>query len=114
LSVVGSFYAVNALMSATPFSNGAFITLSSAGPSGIGVNTSNPFAAYVATDGNWFTGSLAGDTAYRNTAGRLLFGTSDGAPNLVISTTGNVGIGTTNPGYKLEVSGNIHTSGGSF
>jgi hypothetical protein len=40
-------------------------------------------------------------------------GTSSTAYHLVVSTTGNVGIGTTNPSEKLEVAGNIKVSGGN-
>jgi hypothetical protein len=40
----------------------------------------------------------------------MLFGTN-GSEVLRITAAGNVGIGTTSPGYKLEVSGDIYTSG---
>jgi len=35
-------------------------------------------------------------------------------PHLYIIPTGNVGIGTTNPGSKLEVAGTIHSTSGGF
>ena len=41
----------------------------------------------------------------------LRFGTNARSDDMVISTSGNVGIGTTAPTEKLEVSGNIKASG---
>jgi hypothetical protein len=35
-----------------------------------------------------------------------------GTALISVASSGNVGIGTTNPGYKLDVAGQIHTSGG--
>lgn len=98
------------------FSNTAFwINMPTTGPSGIGSGGAgtNPWIAYAATSGHWFTDSSAGDNCYRNTAGKLLFGTSTGAYNLAILSNGNVnikdnlGIGTASPGTKLEVFGSI-------
>jgi hypothetical protein len=50
-----------------------------------------------------------------NTGWKLHFGTFDSAntfqPRMTIVDTGNVGIGTTNPQYKLEVNGDVSWSG---
>jgi hypothetical protein len=41
----------------------------------------------------------------------LTNGTNDGAEKVRISSSGAVGIGTTNPSYKLDVAGDINTTG---
>ena len=53
-----------------------------------------------------------GDNVYiRNTGGDLAFKKTDGSSvNMTIEQGGNVGIGTTSPSEKLEVSGNIKLS----
>ncbi|NTU46804.1 hypothetical protein HGA88_04200 [Candidatus Roizmanbacteria bacterium] len=54
------------------------------------------------------TAGYAGFLSYKNGTGTILpisFSTSWGVSNMVISTSGNVGIGTTVPGAKLEVNG---------
>jgi hypothetical protein len=78
----------------TSFLGGSFVILSAAGPSGIGVGTGNPWIAYCHDDGQWFLDSIAGDVAYRNTAGRLLFGTMTGAAALVIRADDTLAVGT--------------------
>ncbi len=67
-----------------------WINLPTTGPSGIGTGGAgaNPFLAYVSGPGNWFTNAVAGDTAYRNTSGRLLFGASATAYQMAIATGG--------------------------
>jgi Chaperone of endosialidase len=79
------------------------------GGSGIGT-TNATWAANVVGASNYFTGSLPGDTAYRNLTGKLLFGNTSGAPAMAI-TGNNVGIGTLAPTQKLHVIGNILASG---
>jgi hypothetical protein len=48
-------------------------------------------------------------------AGNIVYLTSSGVAastaNLFVSTSNNVGIGTTTPGYKLDVSGNVNVTG---
>ena len=87
--------------------NDAFwINMPTTGPSGIGSGGAgvNPWIAYAATNGQWFTSSTAGDIAYRNTSGKLLFGNSTTFAMAI--SGGNVGIGTTNPSGKLDVNDN--------
>ena len=57
-------------------------------------------------DGNekWFIGMDSVDNG-------LLFRRGAASDDLFISLNGNVGIGTLNPGYKLDVNGDINTSG---
>ena len=80
--------------------------LSTDGPSGIGSGGtgSNAWIAYASAAGNWFANALAGDIAYRNASGRLLFGNTGGDAAMAISGN-NIGIGTSTPSYKLDVSG---------
>ena len=52
-----------------------------------------------------------------DTKGNLIFSTSNGsslAESMRIDSDGNVGIGTTDPGAKLDVAGNIRSATGSF
>jgi hypothetical protein len=95
---------------------GTWIQMSAAGPSGIGASApgSAPWIALASGNGYWFTDSVTNDIAYRNTSGRLLFGTSAGNANFYIDTNGNsiakqkVGIGgVTSPVNSLDVTGNI-------
>jgi hypothetical protein len=95
---------------------GTWIQLSAAGPSGIGSSApgSAPWIALASGNGYWFTDAVTNDIAYRNTSGRLLFGTSAGNANFYIDTNGNsiakqkVGIGgVTSPVNSLDVTGNI-------
>lgn len=67
-----------------------WINMPTTGPSGIGTGGagSNPWIAYVAGAGQWLTNSAVGDTAYRNTSGRLVFGTSSGDAQIILSTSG--------------------------
>jgi hypothetical protein len=75
------------------------------GHGGAGVNA---WIAFAGKAGNWFTNSLYGDTCYRNTSGRLLFGNSAGASAMTI-VNDRVGIGKVpvSP-YKFEVSGDTN------
>jgi hypothetical protein len=58
-----------------------------------------------------FSGSAsAGDIVLRADTGKLHLQTGTGAASLTISS-GNIGIGTTTPGYKLEVNGEINATG---
>jgi len=47
---------------------------------------------------------------YNRDNGQISFGTNNVSNNLVITNTGNVGIGTTSPSYKLDVAGDIRTN----
>ena len=56
--------------------------------------------------GGYITGSAAGDMTLTATTGKILMSTNGVAgSHLTIDTSGNVGVGTTSPTFKLEVSG---------
>ena len=64
-----------------------------------------------ATNANWLIGTNRGDIA--GAGDNLMFykNAGTGGTKLVIQDNGNVGIGTTSPGAKLQVTGgNIYTS----
>jgi Chaperone of endosialidase len=73
-------------------------------------------ACYVelaSINGEFFTNSLVDDIMIRPqyATQKILIGTSNGlVPSLTV-TSNNVGIGTTTPAYKLDVSGDINFSG---
>lgn len=70
---------------------GTWFNMPTSGPSGIGTGGSgakNPWVAYVSIAGNWFPDATSGDNAYRNTQGRILFGTSEGNSQIQLSTSG--------------------------
>jgi hypothetical protein len=102
----------------------------------IGINTTNPLAAlHIKAINNQFnSGIYLEDDATTNT-GAILNG-SEGLvyynmssadhqfyttlhngltdPAFIIKNSGNVGIGTNNPGYKLDINGNARISGSLF
>jgi hypothetical protein len=90
--------------------------------SGDGIGT----FSFNGTDGTQFqpavgvTAQVDGPVSTNNVPGRLLFATSPGGSNVVkermrITSSGNVGIGTTTPGYTLDVAGPINgQSNGMF
>ena len=111
--------------------------------SNVGIGVTNPGTALQVTSGNasvqmpggdpsfvlykgdgqvtslYFGVALTGQTLSGNTANRMSFytntspGWAGGSEKMVIQNAGNVGIGTTNPGAKLEVSGSVKLTAGS-
>lgn len=71
------------------FDGGSWINLPTSGPSGLGTGGAgtNAWIGYAAESTQWFSDSLAGDVAYRNNNGRLLFGTTS-ASQIQVSSTG--------------------------
>lgn len=69
------------------------------------------------TTGAIYSGASAAHQIH-NYLGKLTFQTYNSGGTLlsssVIDSTGNVGIGTTNPGYKLDVSGVVNLNSGAF
>ncbi|MBU3659527.1 MAG: tail fiber domain-containing protein [Flavobacteriales bacterium] len=93
------------------FTNGTWINLPTTGPSGIGSGGPGVQAwiGYVQSNGQWFNDASAGDIAYRNTGGKLLWGNASSGAAMVLSSN-NLGIGTLSPSEKLHVVGNIRSS----
>jgi len=80
------------------------------------INRANASLGFTDTDDNTFSGSITADSTdlvmisaraiLGGTPGNLLLQTSSG-----LAAGGNVGIGTTSPAAKLDVNGNLQTSG---
>ena len=75
----------------------------------------------MSVTGNVTAGNLTGIFANGNSNisipvanGNILFSTAGNANVVVINTSGNVGIGTSTPGYKLEVNGSFAAVTKSF
>lgn len=93
------------------FTNGTWINLPTTGPSGIGSGGAgaNAWIGYAQSNGQWFNDAAAGDIAYRNTGGKLLWGNVSTGAAMALSSN-NLGIGTLSPSEKLHVVGNIRAS----
>lgn len=94
------------------FNSGTWINLPTTGSSGIGTGGAGAQAwiAYVQSSGQWFNDASPGDIAYRNTAGKLLWGNNSTAAAMALNGD-KLGIGTLTPSEKLDVAGNIRFSG---
>lgn len=90
------------------------LKLSGAGYSAqFAVATSNGFYSPVATAGDAVLRSLSGDLILSSTSQGIRFTTqNNGAASekMTLTVAGDLGIGTTNPGAKLDVDGEIRTS----
>jgi hypothetical protein len=86
------------------------LTIQSAGDAQISLkNSSGVTKGYIGTAGTFGSGGTD-DLMFRSESNNILFGFS-GAETLRFTNGGNVGIGTSSPSEKLEVSGNIKASG---
>lgn len=95
------------------FTGGSWIDLPTSGPSGIGTGGAgaNPFIAYAQGAGQWFTNANAGDIAYRNTTGRLLFGNTATNASMVLSGD-RLGLATSTPVALLSLAQGTTAAGG--
>lgn len=112
LDVNGNARFVNGALISPILTTGTWIDLPTTGPSGIGSGGAgaNPWVAYVASGGQWFTNAVVGDIAYRNTSGKMLWGNTSGSAAMAL-TSDRLGIGNIAPTERLDVSGNVKFSG---
>ncbi|MEK7647103.1 MAG: tail fiber domain-containing protein [Patescibacteria group bacterium] len=102
---------------------GAKVTITSSG--NVGIGTASPTDNLQLEDANAYTAGLKisyspsyySRIGYNEAANKLKFsgkdGTSESDRMTINMTNGNVGIGTANPGAKLEVAGQIKITGGT-
>jgi hypothetical protein len=94
--------------------NGFWMDIPIQGPSGIGSGGAgqNPWVAYAWANTNWFSNSLVGDICYRNTGGRLLFGTNGNNSGMMLSNNCLIMPSATTSGtYRLDVTGDARVTG---
>ncbi len=80
------------------FSNtGFWLDIPTGGPSGIGSGGAgqNAWIAYANGNGVWLSDASSGDIIYRNTGGKMRFGTVAGGPSILVISGSTVTIGTT-------------------
>jgi hypothetical protein len=93
----------------------------------VGIGTGSPAQKLTVNDGNMLltasvpsfqiSGTEASGGAWNlteNAGSFYILEVTGGAARLYLKAGGNVGIGTTNPGHKLEVNGSFKTGGGDF
>ena len=91
----------------------------------VGIGTTNPREAFSIMSGSLttgFKGALGApdsgalfydtdNTGWRFTLGKRIIGTGTYVPQLTLSDSGNVGVGTTNPAAKFHVAGDVRVDG---
>ena len=99
-------------MANIPFLNNAYFSAK------VGIGTDSPGAKLdvsgdvLIDSGEYLSWGTVGATSIEgSTASNKLQFRTNSSDRMIINSTGNVGIGTTSPNQKLEVVGNIKTSG---
>ena len=88
-------------------SNARNLVVNSSGNTGISIATTdtNANSSLIFADGTGGTAGYRGAIRYKHNGDYMQFDTS-ASERMRITSAGNVGIGTTNPTYKLDVNGN--------
>jgi len=73
---------------------------------------SNAWVRVAGSNGTFFTNSIGGDLVFYtgNPGQRILLGTSNG-PSMIVVTSNAVGVGKSNPGYPLDINGDLNFTG---
>ena len=81
----------------------------------IQIKNNSTYTSYIGMGGTAFGGNYANNLFLEASSSSIIFNTngrtSASIPNMIVHSSGNIGIGTTNPAYNLDVNGNINTVG---
>ncbi|HOA10704.1 MAG TPA: hypothetical protein PKN65_10540, partial [Tenuifilaceae bacterium] len=90
-----------------PYAGGSFLSGSASSYTSLAVGRVTPdiLIGVAGANNNWLSGTVPGDSIILHYA-KTHFGSSvSGAAQITLDTSGNLGIGTTSPNYKLSVAG---------
>ena len=81
----------------------------------IQIKNNSTFNVYIGVGGTALGGNYANNFFIESASSSIVLNTngrgSASTPNMIVHSTGNVGIGTTNPQYLLDVNGTLNTTG---
>jgi len=115
LKLIGGTMTGQLILSTTTGNNPLYITSTSTTANNcINIKNNSTYNGYIGIGGTALTGNYANNLFIESASGAIIFNTngrtSSSVPNMIVASTGNIGINNTSPSEKLEVNGNIKVS----